>query len=122
MEKFMVVRMGSEDGPHTMMDLQMQVRSGTLKATDFVRKADGGSQFMAQDIPGLFSQKEWMTAVLLSFFLGMVGADRFYLGHTGLGILKLLTCGGAGFWALIDLIMILTNKINDAANLPLRKN
>lgn len=47
--------------------------------------------------------KEPMTAFLLALFLGGLGADRFYMGQTGLGVLKLLTCAGAGIWGLIDL-------------------
>ena len=59
-------------------------------------------------------QKSQGTAFLLSYFLGTFGADRFYLGQTGLGIAKLLTCGGLGIWALIDSIMIGMGKMKDA--------
>ena len=66
-------------------------------------------------------EKKWMTALLLSWFLGYFGADRFYLGYTGLGILKLLTFGGCSIWYLIDLIMILMNKMKDAQGNELQK-
>lgn len=65
--------------------------------------------------------KSWLTTVLLSFFLGGLGVDRFYLGYTGLGIAKLLTIGGCGIWALIDFIMILMNKIPDANGVELKR-
>ena len=65
--------------------------------------------------------RKWIVAVLLSFFLGGFGVDRFYLGYTGLGILKLVTLGGCGFWALIDFILIALNKLPDAEGQPLAK-
>jgi len=65
--------------------------------------------------------KDWLTTLLLSIFLGFLGVDRFYTGYTGLGILKLVTCGGMGIWALIDLIMIATGSFKDAAGNPLVK-
>jgi len=53
-----------------------------------------------------FDYKDPSTIFLFSFFLGGIGVDRFMLGQTGAGIAKLLTFGGLGIWALIDLFRI----------------
>lgn len=67
------------------------------------------------------SDKQWMVALLLSVFLGSLGIDRFYMGYTGLGILKLLTGGVCGIMYIYDLVMIALNKLPDANGNELAK-
>ncbi|MEZ4298585.1 MAG: TM2 domain-containing protein [Polyangiaceae bacterium] len=67
------------------------------------------------------SKRDQATAFLLSALVGTLGADRFYLGQTGLGVAKLLTCGGFGIWALIDLFLIAMGKVTDVDGLPLAR-
>ena len=59
------------------------------------------------------SDKKFLPALLLAFFLGIFGAHRFYVGKVGSGIAQLVTCGGLGFWALVDFIMIATGSFTD---------
>lgn len=46
--------------------------------------------------------KDPTTLLLVSIFLGTFGIDRFMLGDTGMGILKLLTAGCCGVLTIID--------------------
>ncbi|MCG6496335.1 TM2 domain-containing protein [Kitasatospora sp. A2-31] len=67
------------------------------------------------------SDKSKIVAGILQLFLGGFGVGRFYTGHIGMGIAQLLTCGGLGFWALIDGIMFLvSNDRTDAQGRLLR--
>jgi len=70
---------------------------------------------------GAGENKDWLTALLLCIFLGYLGIHRFYTGHIVIGIIQLLTLGGCGIWALIDLIMIVTNSYKDKNGKPLVK-
>ncbi|MCP5507123.1 MAG: TM2 domain-containing protein [Chlamydiales bacterium] len=59
------------------------------------------------------SPKARIIALLLCWFLGCFGAHRFYVGKVGTAILMILTLGGLGIWALIDLILILIGSFRD---------
>jgi TM2 domain-containing membrane protein YozV len=50
--------------------------------------------------------KDPTTSLIISILAGNLGIDRFMIGDTGLGIGKLLTCGGFGIWAIVDWFMI----------------
>lgn len=68
-------------------------------------------------------RKSQTIAYLLSIFFGVLGADQFYLGFTGLGIAKLLTLGGGGVWYVWDIVRIgsapvYSHNFRTAADLP----
>jgi TM2 domain-containing membrane protein YozV len=50
--------------------------------------------------------KDPMTSLIVSILAGNLGIDRFIIGDIGLGVGKLLTCGGLGVWAIIDWFLI----------------
>ena len=55
----------------------------------------------------LAQAKDPTISIILSIIVGSWGIDRIYIGDVGLGIIKLLTCGGCGIWCLIDLFLIM---------------
>ena len=56
-------------------------------------------------------KKNNSTALIFSVLLGGFGIDRFYLGYTGIGILKLLTGGCFGILWIVDIVFLLTGKL-----------
>ncbi|UPT68755.1 MAG: TM2 domain-containing protein [Sphingobacteriales bacterium JAD_PAG50586_3] len=75
------------------------------KNTDFAAK-------IAKKVTGAAAGgKSQLIALLLVIFVGVLGIHRMYLGYIGIGIIQLLTAGGCGVWALIDLIRIITGDL-----------
>ena len=50
--------------------------------------------------------------LIISILAGVFGIDRFMIGDVGLGIAKLITCGGLGIWVVIDWFLIM-NRARD---------
>lgn len=50
--------------------------------------------------------KDPTTSLIISILAGSMGIDRFIIGDTGIGVGKLLTCGGLGIWTIVDWFMI----------------
>ena len=60
------------------------------------------------------SPKSRLAALLLCIFFGVFGVHRLYVGKVGTGILQLITIGGLGIWAMVDVILIVVGSFTDA--------
>jgi peptidoglycan/LPS O-acetylase OafA/YrhL len=86
-----------------------------VPTTNFAAQSAAGVQQAGPVAEGY----DWLTTLLLCFFLGGLGVHSFYTKKTGIGIAQLLTLGGCGIWALVDLIMIITENFKDGQGRPL---
>jgi TM2 domain-containing membrane protein YozV len=51
--------------------------------------------------------KDPTISLIISILIGALAIDRFLIGDVGLGIAKLLTCGGVGIWVIVDWFLIM---------------
>jgi hypothetical protein len=119
-ESFYLRRVGQEFGPYSVGELQTMASAKQLRPRAELSRAPEGATFPAREIPWVFSDKSWLLALALSFFFGTLGVDRLYVGHVWLGLAKLLTIGGLGLWAVVDVVLFALRAVDDAAGLPLR--
>ena len=68
------------------------------------------------------STQSKMVLALVCFFVGFLGVHRFMVGKIGTGVLMIVTFGGLGIWALIDMIMIIMQKFTDSDGNTLKFN
>jgi hypothetical protein len=96
----------------TLEEMKTWADAGKIMGTTVVVDQNG-EHWNAKQIPGVFSRRDYVVALVLSVIVGTLGVDRFYLGKVGTGILKLITFGGLGVWWLIDLVLIALKKLED---------
>ncbi len=93
--------------------------------TETVKKILNGEQvedYVAPEVPaGEEPEKDWLTTLLLSIFLGGLGVHRFYVGKIGTGILWLITGGVFGIGYLVDLIKIICGNFTDKSGNLIQK-
>jgi thiol:disulfide interchange protein len=85
-----------------------QTQSNETATADIEQTLDNSAKDASSESKGGESQ---LIALILAIFLGGLGVHRFYLGYIGIGVIQLLTAGGCGIWALIDIILILMDKL-----------
>jgi hypothetical protein len=120
--RYFIKRLGTDEGPYCVEELRGMIVTGYLPTDTIAKRETGGDWFPVKQIPNLYSQKQWIVAIILAVFLGNLGIDRFYVGHIGLGILKVVTLGGCGVWHIVDIVLFAMNKVSDDKGLPLRPN
>jgi len=119
-QQWLVQIPGLSDSPVDTYTLVMWAKSKMIRPETQVVDVESKRTYTASQIPGVFSDKEYLIALLFSIFLGFYGVDRFYMGQAGLGIGKLLTFGGCGIWYLIDIVLIAMRSSNDSMGRPLK--
>ncbi|GLH01327.1 TM2 domain-containing protein CG10795 [Gryllus bimaculatus] len=123
------LRMGQYKCPHPdiindYIDPQTQQPRGCTKenkakvlclASVGINCTETNNRTFKRDIPCKWTNGySFETAMLLSIFLGMFGADRFYLGYPAIGLFKFCTLGFMFLGQLVDIILIATQVVGPA--------
>jgi hypothetical protein len=106
------VKLPGADYSLTSEEMRIWAEAGKISG-DTIVVDQNGEHWNAKQVPGVFSKRDWLIALILSVIVGSLGVDRFYLGKVGTGILKLITFGGLGIWWIIDIVLIALKKLSD---------
>lgn len=72
----------------------------------------GPRRFLKDGFPCIDHTRHYfLTTLLYSILLGLIGMDRFCLGHIGTAVAKLLTLGGCGIWWILDIILLINGQL-----------
>jgi len=90
--------------------VERTVKTTITKSTDQLEEVNESNDYVLTS-PAVKAGNDKWVGVALWFFLGVFAAHRWYYGKpAGWNILFILTLGGLGIWAIIDLINMLTDK------------
>ena len=87
------------------LDNNMEWEVETVPADMSDDCSEYGSYTDRYDVPAARAYNKHLFVWVFSFICGMYGVDRFCRGQVALGVFKILTFGGLGFWYLIDLVI-----------------
>ena len=92
----------------------LDVQTGSRRCTALKSiQCHGNRTFVRDGFPCVrYNGHYFVTTLLFSLLLGFLGMDRFYLGHTGTAIGKLLTIGGIGLWWVVDIVLLVTGNLS----------
>jgi len=95
-------------------DVMKDIRKFRKENKEFIKEIKGNKEEIIKSLSERDEAgegKSQVIALILVLLVGGLGIHRFYLGYTGIGIIQLLTLGGCGIWALVDLIRIITGDL-----------
>jgi len=113
LEMFKDEQKREEHGPAaTLVDVKKvwQEPISSNSSWPFLFERSISAQLEYELAPTTMPMKNKLVLVIIEgLAFGMCGVDRCYMGQTCLGIIKGLTFGGLGLWALIDYLIVMYN-------------
>lgn len=88
-------------------EIKSQVQQPSIVINNDNNNVNTNTNVNQMGMMGFAKPKNKWVALLLCFFLGFLGAHKFYEGKAGMGVLYILTVGLFGIGIFVDFITIL---------------